>query len=239
MTARRPRRRRRRPRSGPVHRPAGRPGHRGGDRAGAGDPDLRGVLPRRDRRATAGTTLVATDARRKEIYWAVYEDGVRVDAIPRSTVRATSPRCWPNAASRRPSRSATARCGYAQDMTGSNCPWRMSRVPVARGAGRAGGGPRPRRSPGRGTDPALPAPAGRGRAGRPQAGEAMIGSSGCAGGTSRTAPDRGRSVRCGAVDRGDVLERARQRPPLHRRVRRTATSSGTPGWRSTRRTRRG
>jgi tRNA threonylcarbamoyl adenosine modification protein YeaZ len=27
---------------------------------------------------TAGTTLVATDARRKEIYWAVYRDGVRL-----------------------------------------------------------------------------------------------------------------------------------------------------------------
>src|SRR6185369_14542598 len=28
-------------------------------------------------RLTTGVTLVATDARRKEIYWAVYDDGVR------------------------------------------------------------------------------------------------------------------------------------------------------------------
>jgi tRNA threonylcarbamoyl adenosine modification protein YeaZ len=28
--------------------------------------------------ATVGTTLVATDARRKEVYWAVYRDGVRL-----------------------------------------------------------------------------------------------------------------------------------------------------------------
>ena len=36
------------------------------------------MLARRDRRADERRALVATDARRKEIYWAVYDKGVRV-----------------------------------------------------------------------------------------------------------------------------------------------------------------
>ena len=47
---------------------------------GAGHPDLRGLLARRHRRGhDRRRLLVATDARRKEVYWAVYRDGVRVD----------------------------------------------------------------------------------------------------------------------------------------------------------------
>ena len=90
-------RRRRRPR--PVHRAAGRPGHR--------------AHPRRSRSASRSTAsarldvlaaaavdagaspapfLVATDARRKEVYWASYDDGraARLDGPARVDSRPTS-----------------------------------------------------------------------------------------------------------------------------------------------------
>ena len=68
-------------RAGPVHRSAGRAGHRRGDRRRAGHPGLRRVHAGRHRLAVAdhGKVLVATDARRREVYWGFYDDGVRVD----------------------------------------------------------------------------------------------------------------------------------------------------------------
>ena len=45
-----------------------------------GSSRARRVQPRRHRhRATAGDVFVVTDARRREVYWARYRDGVRVD----------------------------------------------------------------------------------------------------------------------------------------------------------------
>ena len=74
----------RRPR--PVHRPARRPGHRPHPGHGPRDPGVRRVLARRAGRSrrppTLGTptSLVATDARRKEVYLASYDaDGSRVE----------------------------------------------------------------------------------------------------------------------------------------------------------------
>ena len=75
----RPRRGRRGLRPRAVHRSAGRHGHRRGVRPGAGHPvygvcslDAIGI-------DTAGEVLVVTDARRREVYWARYRDGVRID----------------------------------------------------------------------------------------------------------------------------------------------------------------
>ena len=64
-----------RPRS--LYRPAGRPGHRPGARQRPGDPGRRHLHAGRDRCRAAGHAggsefLVATDARRKELYWARY-----------------------------------------------------------------------------------------------------------------------------------------------------------------------
>jgi tRNA threonylcarbamoyl adenosine modification protein YeaZ len=68
---------------------------------------------------TAGTTLVATDARRKEIYWAVYEDGVR-----RGDPAVNRPRDVTAVLAERGIAPAVAAgdgaLRYAQEMTGSN-----------------------------------------------------------------------------------------------------------------------
>ena len=65
---------------GPFTGLAGRHGDGGRLRARAGHPGARGVQPGRDRRRTpTGDVLVVTDARRREVYWARYRDGVRVD----------------------------------------------------------------------------------------------------------------------------------------------------------------
>ena len=69
-------RRRRRQRPRPVHRAAGRHRDRAGLRPRPRDPRARRVQPRRPRPAASrpsvgeGEFLVATDARRKEVYWA-------------------------------------------------------------------------------------------------------------------------------------------------------------------------
>ena len=81
---RRPGRRRRRPRTRPVHRAARRAGHGCGSRRHARHPRLRRLLARRDRAACAGEAelLVATDARRNEVYWARYRRTACASASP-------------------------------------------------------------------------------------------------------------------------------------------------------------
>ena len=74
-------------RPGPVHRPARRSGHRAHPRLRPGDPRLRRLHPRRTghrgrrhRRGRDGEFVVATDARRKEVYLATYDgDGGRLE----------------------------------------------------------------------------------------------------------------------------------------------------------------
>ena len=76
----RPRCRRGRLRSRSVHRTTGRYGDRRGLRSRTGSSGARGLQPRCHRRADQpATVLVVTDARRREVYWARYRDGVRVD----------------------------------------------------------------------------------------------------------------------------------------------------------------
>ena len=62
-----------------VHRSAGRAGHRRRRMGHALGIPAYGVcsLDALGARRTAGPVLVATDARRTEVYWAVYDDGVR------------------------------------------------------------------------------------------------------------------------------------------------------------------
>ena len=128
----RPHRHRRRHRARAVHRAAGRHGHRAHDGSRPRHPGARRVQPRRPRRAGAGRgadgvdeVLVATDARRKEVYWARYGRGadgaVALDragrrppgrAAPRPCGRCRPPgagRCSTPTCSRTPSAAARRR----------------------------------------------------------------------------------------------------------------------------------
>ena len=85
-----PHRDRRRRRPGPVHRPAGRAGHRAhARRSRSASPCTASARstcsrPRRSAPArSAPTFLVATDARRKEVYWATYDAQRRPADRPR------------------------------------------------------------------------------------------------------------------------------------------------------------
>ena len=65
-------------RTGAVHRSADRDGHCCRIRACSGRTRIRGSLDAIGGQTT-GEVLVVTDARRREIYWARYRDGVRTD----------------------------------------------------------------------------------------------------------------------------------------------------------------
>ena len=125
---------------------------------------LDGIGRRQRRRAPV---LVATDARRREVYWAVYDDGVRVDRAggrPPGRVAAELAAAGGGARGRRRARTLRRRARA--------CRCRPSRATRTRRAlAAAGRRPDPRRRAGRAADPALPAPPRRGRArDRPQAG---------------------------------------------------------------------
>ena len=112
---------------GPVHRPAGRPGHRAHARASSSRSRCTACARSTCSRVEAvdtgrrwhGDFVVATDARRKEVYLASYDaDGRRLARARWSTSPATSPptcRSWARAPCSTPTRSRTpsARPGRA------------------------------------------------------------------------------------------------------------------------------
>ena len=124
---------------GPVHRPAGRAGHRAHARAGARRPGVRRVQPRRARarrgrrRGRPEPFLVATDARRKEVYWASY-DGT-ASAARRAARRPARRRRRPTGCRRR----ARRRCSTPTRSADSRAPTHPDAAALAR-AGRRGAG---------------------------------------------------------------------------------------------------
>ena len=183
--------------------------------------------------------LVATDARRKELYWARYcAAGERVDRARRS---ARPPTCRPACRWR-----ARARVLYPELVAQAA----RARLPVRGRAGRAGRrADRGRDAPGAAAA-ALPAPARRPGAGPAQAGDPVTTPGPAAAGPGRAPADdcgrprRGAGARAGAVRRGGLVPAhaggragpAARQPPLPgrragrpgRRLRRPA-GRGHPG----------
>ena len=226
--AARPRRGRRRRRPGPVHRAAGRPGHRRRARRRARHPGVRRLLARRDRAraAAAGAVLVATDARRREVYWAAYDADGAPDRRParrraRRAVRAAARR----ARGRRRGGSAEV-TGLpvlgpaAPDARRRWSPW----PPTALRAGAA-----------RPAEAALPAPPRRRRARRAQAGDGVTvtrrARPAAGSPTPRAAPSWS-GCSSPATTRGPrsaFRDELRRRPPLRRRRATTTTLVGYAG----------
>ena len=100
------RRRRRRRRARAVHRPAGRSGHRQGagrrPRGADGRPDQPGPAGRAARRTPGRLVAAIVDARRGEVFWALYRPtpaGMRAARrLRRSTSRPTVAPSWPRSA---------------------------------------------------------------------------------------------------------------------------------------------
>ena len=159
---RRPDRDRRRARPRPLHRSAGRAGHRREHGPGARHPHVRGLLAGRDRRPGAPTgapVLAATDARRREIYWAVYDGtGARTVGPGVDTPAVVAERARELGVTRGGRRRRAPLRRPARPAGTPRAP-----LPGPAGARRARRRPGPRRRARRAAHPALPAPPRRGR----------------------------------------------------------------------------
>lgn len=76
-----------------------------------------------------GPFAVATDARRKEVYWARYADPAPGPAAPPSTGRPTSPRSWPASPSSAPERCSTPIPSPTRAAPSTSRPGRSPRSP--------------------------------------------------------------------------------------------------------------
>ena len=206
----------------PVHRPAGRAGHRRRARRRRRRPHLRRLLPGRASAAACADEpglLVATDARRTEVYWA---------ALRVRRARRRARRRPPRRRSRSTALSAVAGAGgelYPDAWPGLRAPPRA--LPRACRPRPLRARPDRRRRARRTADPAVPAPPRRGRARRAQGGDPV------------TAPCTIVPMTAAHIDAADAL---RARHVRHRGVdarAATAPSSPTPGTATTSRPRTG